>query len=146
MALKGGSRVEGRWGTSGHASHTHLFPACGPRLLGYVTSPHSRLRSCSPQPMFIVQSMSVGKGKHAESTLFRDGSEPLGPPEGAQLLGHGSSSSLRPPLRGPRSLKFCLGGAHPPGPLDTGPQRLLAQHPHLSASPRDWAPEEPGMR
>lgn len=28
------------------------------------------------------------------------------------------------PYGGPRSLKFCLGGAHPPGPSETGPQCL----------------------
>lgn len=125
--------------------YIHLFPkgvaqAAGIPLLTLLSAP------AHPQPIFNIQSMSVRKGKQAESTLFRDGSEPLGPPEGAKLLGHGSSSSLRPPLREPRSLKFRLGGAHPPCPLETGPQRLLAQHPHLSASPRDWAPEELGVR
>lgn len=125
--------------------YIHLFPN---RVAQAAGTPHLTLplAPAHPQPIFIIQSMSVRKGKKAESTLFKDGSEPLGPPEGAKLLGHGSSSSLWPPLRGPRSLKFCLGGAHPPCPLETGAQRLLAQHPHLSVSPRDWAPEELSVR
>lgn len=98
-----------------------------------------RLQSCpislSPQlppnpgsfycPVHVSQKRKKGHKHHENPAFFKDGSESLGPPEGAKLLDHGSSSSLWPPLRGPRSLKFCLGGAHPPGPLETGSQHLV---------------------
>lgn len=69
------------------------------------TSSHSPTGFCPHQPFFLLFSPRHSERKGGltapyKPALFRNGLEPPGPPEGAKLPGHGSSSSLWPPLQG----------------------------------------------